>query len=158
MNKTVVIATLILLVAVLSSCGEKHVLGKMHGVWRLNKYVVNNQDKTAEFKERKPNFGWSFDEDNVFSQWWNMEYDSTVITVDSIFDTDTVFVRTDTTWGTVPAIGIEGITGTWQLINGNRYLQTRDDSTGVNQYKIVESKAASLHLFKGNENFYLTQD
>lgn len=158
MNKTVVIATFILLVAALSSCGEKHVLGKMQGVWRLNKYVVNNQDKTAEFKEAKPNFGWSFADDKTYSKWWDSQYDSTIVTVDSIFDTDTVFVRTDTTWTIVQVPTIVGLSGTWQLINGNRYLQTRDDSTGVNQYKIVESKASSLHLFKGNEDLYLTQD
>src|SRR5690606_20923852 len=125
--------------------------------WRVNKYVVNNQDKTFWFDTARPNFGWVFREDKTFSQFWDITYTVIEVSVDTVYNAEdsTVIDRVDTTWTPVERPAQKGVSGSWTLINSNKYLQTRDDSTGVNQYKIVKHKTSSLHLFKGNEDFYL---
>lgn len=161
MKKTI-FASAILLLIVLTSCDEKKLLGDVTGAWKVNKYVVNNQDKTAEFNAQKPNFGWVFREDKTYSQFWNFTYTEIVTVLDTVYVADTANApidRVDTSWVDVPRIGQRGVSGTWVLINSNKYLQTRDDSLyNASAYKIVSHKSSSLHLFKGNEDWYLEQD
>ena len=54
----------------LQSCkpSESDVIQKIAKAWQVNKYYENNEDKTAEFKERNKNFTLQFYEDMSFVQ------------------------------------------------------------------------------------------
>lgn len=54
----------------LQSCkpSESDVIQKIAKAWQVNKYYENNEDKTAEFKERNKNFTLQFYEDLSFVQ------------------------------------------------------------------------------------------
>lgn len=54
----------------LLSCkpSESDVIEKIAKAWQINKYYENNEDKTAQFKERNRNFTLQFYEDMSFVQ------------------------------------------------------------------------------------------
>lgn len=140
----------------LTSCDEKKLLDDIQGVWSLGKYEYNSQDKTLEFNTQHPNYRWVFRGDKTFSQFWDVAYDSVGITLDTTYPNGQLTV--DTTWQYYPRTGQAGISGTWVLINSNKYLQTTENSGAVNQYKILKHSESSLSLFKGNETFYLNAE
>ena len=137
---------------VLASCGEAKLEKDIEGTWRVNKYLLNGGDRTAQLNASKSNYIWVFNKDKSMSRSWNYSSDSVAYRIDTSYSGGLRFF--DTTQITIPVSGSSGDFGTWLLTNSNKYLQTTSNS-GTVEYQIIEHKSSSLHLFCNGEDYYL---
>ena len=156
MKKSILI-TLVALLLVVAGCNEKNLLDNIEGSWGVKTYLYSNTDRTGEFKNTKLDFIWTFSGNKDYSESWK-EVDSTYyelavpITVPDVSGNDSIVG-----YDTVPAYEIDTFTfsrsGTWTLINSNKFLQLKD--TVSRDYRIMDHSKDCLRLFKGNEEFLL---
>lgn len=158
MKKTILLS-LSALFLVLVGCNEKKLLSDVEGTWGVKQYLFESKDKTAAFNAMKPQFRFVFNADKSFSESFN--YFDTVFYAryDSTFVTDTAGNRVLDKIDTVDLFNLNQKTnatkGEWVLTNSNKYLQLRDDSNGVREFKILNHNKSTLELFRGNEEFHL---
>ncbi len=151
--KNVVLLLVAASLVILASCGEAKLEKDIQGTWRVNKYMVNGGDRTAQLNAAKPNYIWVFSKDKSYSRYWDNSWDSVTFRIDTSYSGGLRYF--DTVWSVTPISGYGGYTGTWLLTNSNKYLQTTDNSSGVVEYQIIEHKSSSLHLFCNGEDYYL---
>lgn len=159
MKKTFIILTTILLIVAIG-CNKKNLLGNLEGTWGVKTYLFETKDRTAAFNRDKAQFRWTFNSNEEFLETWKRIDTFYVDRYDSTFVTDTVTGTTTLT--RVDTVEVANINqqifsnkGTWTLTNSNKFLQLRDTSNVVREYRILDHSSKSLRLFKGNEEFLL---
>ena len=160
MRKTIFLISA-LLVLLISGCNEKNLLKDISGTWHVQKYAVDGHDRTYWFDTTFPGYSISFGIDKKYTKYWNTRHIGTVYTVDTIrhFDTITQMVVIDSITSTsaiVPYVATNFTAGDWLLTNSNKYIETRD-TTGTTLYQIIDHSSSNLHLYTGNEDYYLAQ-
>ena len=150
-----------LFVLLTTGCNEKKLLSDISGTWHVQKYAVDGHDHTYSFDTTYPGFFLSFGSDMKFTKYWQVRRVGGVYTVDTIrhFDTITHMTVIDsitTTNAIVPYVNNYIVKGTWLLTNSNKYIETRDTS-GTTLYQIIDHSSGDLHLYTGNEDYYLAQ-
>ena len=160
MKKTVFLLT-VLLAIMISGCNEKNLVNNITGDWHVQKYSVDGHDRTYWFDTTYLVFRWSFTADRKYAKIWQTRRIGTVFTVDTIRHFDTIAQMTvidsiTSTSAIVPFTYTYNLRGDWILTNGNQYLETRDSIKNT-LYQIIDHSNSSLHLYSGNEDFYLSQ-
>jgi hypothetical protein len=160
MKKTVFLLS-VLIAIMAAGCNEKDLIHDITGNWHVQKYTVNNVDKTFMFDTTYPVFRFSFTSDMKYTKSWQIHRIGDVYSVDTIrhFDTITHMSVVDSITSTsaiVPFLYTNVIHGDWLLTNGNHYMQTSDSSANT-LYQIIDHSNSSLHLFTGNEDYYLSK-
>lgn len=111
-----------------TSCNKEQLIKNLVGTFKLNSYIQNNVDKTAEFKASHQDYSLRFEENNVF--------------VESYLLNGQVYTQ---------------VTGEWQLINSNKDIQLVDAQNNVRMFNIKKIDKSSLTLTKGNEEYKFIQ-
>ncbi len=158
--KKLFIGSLSLLLLVLVGCDKKTLNKNIEGTWGVKTYLFDAKDKTADFNRNKAQFRWTFNADNQFSETWKKIDTFVVSRYDSTFVFDSTTMTNNLT--KIDTVGVQNINqqifsnkGEWTLTNSNKFLQLRDTSNAVREYRILEHSNSSLRLFKGNEEFLL---
>ncbi|HRN94729.1 MAG: hypothetical protein M9931_06290 [Chitinophagales bacterium] len=118
-----------------TSCTKEQLIKNLVGTFKLNSYIQNNVDKTAEFKASHQDYSLKFEESNLFTE--------------SYLLNGQVYSQ---------------ITGEWQLINSNKDIQLVDKSsigsatsTSVRMFNIKKIDKNNLTLTKGNEEYQFSK-
>jgi hypothetical protein len=158
MKKTVFLLSVVLAL-IISGCNQKHLVGQIDGNWHVQKYAVSGMDKTRWFDSVYTGFTWRFAGSSVFSKHWTTVTLYTINSYDTVghYDASHNFILDSvvTTQAVVPTTIDNYRNGDWYLTNGNQYIETRDSIDGNIQYQIVDHSNSSLHLLKGNIDYYL---
>ena len=159
MKKTIIILSALLLI-VAFGCNKKNLLENLEGTGGVKTYLFETKDRTATFIRDKAQFRWTFNSNEEFLETWKRIDTFYVDRYDSTFVTDTVSGTTTLT--RIDTVEVANINqqifsnkGTWTLTNSNKFLQLRDTSNAVREYRILDHSSKSLRLFKGNEEFLL---
>jgi hypothetical protein len=160
MKKTAFLFT-VLIAFLIAGCNEKNLVNNITGTWHVSKYVVDGADKTRFFDTTYAGFKWNFTSDRKYTKTWTERRIGNVYTYDTIRHYDsvaqvTVIDSVSTTSAIVPFVYTNNVYGTWVLTNGNRYLEARDSLKNT-QFQIVSHANSSMHLYAGNEDYYLAQ-
>lgn len=158
--KKLFIGSLSLLLLALVGCDKKTLNKNIEGTWGVKTYLFDTKDKTADFNRNKAQFRWTFNADNQFSESWKKIDTFIVSRYDSTFVFDSTTMTNNLT--KIDTVGVPNVSqqifsnkGEWTLTNSNKFLQLRDTSNSVREYRILEHSTSSLRLFKGNEEFLL---
>ncbi|MCW3127621.1 MAG: hypothetical protein JWO03_3279 [Bacteroidetes bacterium] len=160
MKKTAFLLTIAIALFIMG-CNEKSLINDITGNWHVSKYVVDGHDRTRWFDTTYTGFKWEFTSDKKYTKRWTTNQIGTVYTVDTVrhFDSTAMVDVIDSITSTsaiVPYIYNNYVRGDWVLTNGNKYLEARD-SIKNSQFEIKDHAAKNLHLFEGNEDYYLSQ-
>ena len=163
MKKTLFLCA-ILLTIVIAGCNEENLFANIIGLWRVQKYAVDGVDRTRWFDSAYVNFSWEFakGDKNAFRKVWTVRDTRNIISYDTTKHVDTmtqlvVIDRIDTLHFIEPRAYQDTVVGDWYLTNSNKFMVTRDPRYGNIEYQIIDHSTGSLHLIKGNEEYYLTQ-
>lgn len=163
MKKTIFLCA-ILFAIILIGCNEDNLLSNINGLWRVQKYSVDGVDRTRWFDSTYLNFRWSFftGSKNTFRKSWIAHNTIHSLRYDTTMHVDTmthirVIDRIDTVRFIDPYSYSDTLSGDWFLTNSNKFFISRDPIYGTLQYQIIDHSTGSLHLLKGNEDYYLTQ-
>jgi hypothetical protein len=140
-------------VLLLGGCSESQLIDNLEGTWRVGKYMVNNKVNTYVYESVFKDFKWQLNPAYTYTQDWQRLVTDTATTIDTVVTYSSNGEKTtsyDYHYQYTQRWKSYHTTGTWHLVNSNKFLQADDPINGTVLYRIADHGASELVLEAGN--------